>query len=544
MVLGKIIKEKKFGVYGEYRLVNDICFVYEKLYKVKLERLYQGCELSRKQLDYIVDCEGTLLSCADYKVITLTECTEYLNIIATGIWKYSQRTDVKRREIDEDRPVALWGMCDAALHFLKHNSNINPVCIIDNDCHKQGKMFEGILILSPQEAFNRYKNAYVLITSKRKINIRNQLINDLNRKEQIDFSYYSYYGPMNLSAAEMMQKTMYDKPKKVVCSEPFHFAYTEINGEMWTCCYAPGVSAGNLLYDEFTEVWKSVFATIIRLSMVNRTYSFCNSYTCPHLISEDNIDSIQIPEKDYSIAIPDYPTKLSISHDNSCNLYCESCRNEIMVQRGVDKQRSMYISEQLIQQGVLDNVKDIIMAGNGEVFVGAAYRAIFEKGAGCKIKHGSLNIFTNGQLFTEDNWNVITSYWPNREINLVVSIDAACKETYEEIRRNGNWERLVQNLEFASRLRKKGDIKRITFDYVVQKKNIEEMPVFIEKAFKMRCDYIMFSAIANWGTYSEKEYEDVRVSDNNGYVYKEYESILSNIKYSSKRINMGNLHVR
>ena len=60
-----------------------------------------------------------------------------------------------------------------------------------------------------------------------------------------------------------------------------------------------------------------------------------------------------------------------------------------------------------------------------------------------------LELLTNGMLFDRRQWNTFRNLH-YLKILLVISIDASSKETFEFIRRNGRWERMLANLEFAS----------------------------------------------------------------------------------------------
>ena len=113
----------------------------------------------------------------------------------------------------------------------------------------------------------------------------------------------------------------------------------------------------------------------------------------------------------------------------------------------------------------------------------------------------NLRFLTNGMLFNERKWNEIRKF-TDAKIMMTVSIDAATKESYESIRRGGNFDVLQKNMEYAAQLRKKGDLSYLRFNFVVQKMNYKEMPQFVKWGMDLGIDEVFFTKILNWGTYT------------------------------------------
>lgn len=65
-----------------------------------------------------------------------------------------------------------------------------------------------------------------------------------------------------------------------------------------------------------------------------------------------------------------------------------------------------------------------------------------------------------------------------------VSIDAATAETYERIRRGGRWETLMSNLRALreAKLQAGSEYPRLTFNFVMMRSNLEELPALIRLA--------------------------------------------------------------
>ena len=107
-------------------------------------------------------------------------------------------------------------------------------------------------------------------------------------------------------------------------------------------------------------------------------------------MSQNNIQKDDIDNVDYFCKAGATPKTISISHSNTCNLWCESCRNELYVEKGEDAERAIHISEIVVKE-MLPKAESIIIAGNGEVFASAAYKYILDFASEYKMTEKNLN---------------------------------------------------------------------------------------------------------------------------------------------------------
>jgi MoaA/NifB/PqqE/SkfB family radical SAM enzyme len=105
-------------------------------------------------------------------------------------------------------------------------------------------------------------------------------------------------------------------------------------------------------------------------------------------------------------------------------------------------------------------------------------RSMYERG--CDV-----SLVTNGLLLTGERISRILA--PDSKVReIAISIDAAHKESYEEIRGNGNFDRLVSNLEELKRQVEASPHKPwITWAFLLLKDNFEELPDAVELAAKL-----------------------------------------------------------
>lgn len=153
-----------------------------------------------------------------------------------------------------------------------------------------------------------------------------------------------------------------------------------------------------------------------------------------------------------------------------------------------------------------------------------------------------ISLITNGVLLTQSTWNKIENvHKAIKEIN--VSIDAATENTYKILRRGGNFKKLLKNMSFLSSLRRDGIINFLRISFVVQWLNYQEMKSFVKIGIKYNCDYIIFSKISNWGTYTKEEFSDIAIHNP---VHPEHSNFLEHLKdpiFKDDRVLMNDLEV-
>lgn len=319
-----------------------------------------------------------------------------------------------------------------------------------------------------------------------------------------------------------LKKMIYtDSIENFECDYPFKYMQIQLNTFVFPCCEGwTEKELGSILIKKLKSIWTSKTATLFRLSIINRTYIFCNPNTCPFLTKET-----KKTDKRYEKETPKIPEEINVSIDSSCNLKCKSCRkNQTNITGGPRYLMLKYLSNKILKSPYVVGSKEIIMASQGEVFFSKTYRRmLFNSNL---TKRDSITIHTNGTLLTKKNLDRLTSIYKN--INVLISVDAAKEETYKKIRIGGNFKALTKNLNNLSIAKKEGKINKVTLLYVVQKDNYKEMVEFIKKTKELGFDKINFSKIENWDTYTEKEFRKVSMFDINDNPKKELLKVLEN----------------
>jgi len=173
------------------------------------------------------------------------------------------------------------------------------------------------------------------------------------------------------------------------------------------------------------------------------------------------------------------------------------------------------------------------------VLLSPAYHALYTDPAVRHLKW--LRLLTNGTLFTPEKWKELRSH-TDAKIMMTVSIDAATKETYESIRRGGHFDQLEKNMEYAAELRKRGELSYLRFNFVVQRKNYQEMIPFVEWGERLGIDECFFTKILNWGTYTREEFKDISMMQEDGLTPKpELQAVLDDPVLQHKIVDLGTI---
>jgi MoaA/NifB/PqqE/SkfB family radical SAM enzyme len=327
--------------------------------------------------------------------------------------------------------------------------------------------------------------------------------------------------------------------KKYVCTTPFTYLELHKHG-VYSCCpsWLPN-KVGSL--ENINDIWGSKELTEVQESIIDGTYKFCSKTQCPYLaqlITEGVKHPVFTEKNRFNLnEFKNGPTNVNFAFDRSCNLSCPSCRNFAIMANGEEIE---FIDETIdkITDKFGPSIKMIYLSGTSDPFASKSFRKFltnFDKTKFPNVNH--IHLHTNGLLLNQKMWDNLSNI--HDIINtLEVSIDASTKETYEIVRRGGDWDILMKNLDFISTL--KLDKKNISF--VVQDTNYKEMEAFyimITKKFNKRIN-VFFNKITNWGTYTDGEFLIKQIWNEN---HPEFNLFLKELNKINKRYNCThNMH--
>jgi pyruvate-formate lyase-activating enzyme len=341
---------------------------------------------------------------------------------------------------------------------------------------------------------------------------------------------------------------------RLFCSKPFQWfevsGWYRPKGDVFLCCPTwLERPIGNIQSQTVEQIWNGKPAQEIRRSILDGTFEFCNRSRCPFLQTvsgpvqpvADVVDERlkDVIEKKVT-KLPYGPREINCTYDKSCNLSCPSCRTELIVETE-HKDEILAIQDKLKDQAFKD-VEMLYITGSGDPFGSPFFYRLLRTLRRADVPRlRRLHLHTNAQLWTPRAWAGISDDVRPLIRSAEISIDAARAETYAVNRRRGNFERLLENLEFVSVLRRDGPLADVTISMVVQENNFPEMPEFVRLGKRLRFDTVYFSRLVNWGTFSDAEYRKRAVHQPPHPRYAELVELLQAEIFNDPIVNLGNL---
>jgi MoaA/NifB/PqqE/SkfB family radical SAM enzyme len=332
---------------------------------------------------------------------------------------------------------------------------------------------------------------------------------------------------------------------KRFCLYPFNRAHLSVNGNVYVCCAAwLKKPLGNFFRDSFENIWNSETAIGIRKSILDESFRFCNKNICPRIIS-GLIEKEAIPERlkhvqeEKKLHLENGPEHLSLNYDYSCNLYCRSCRKQRRVMDHESSEKLIQFQDSLLKSELFKNARRLTVTGTGEPFASRVYMDLFNKIDQQVNPDLKITLRTNGNLLTPGNWGRIKN--AHFAIDAIsISMDAATEKTYKILRRGGDFKKLLTNLKFLEKLKKKKKLT-VELNFVVQKQNFKEMPGFLKLAKKYNCDRVVYTQLMDRGTYSLEEYGDLSVHKPGHPQFEELKKIINKPIFKDPMVSFNNL---
>ena len=343
------------------------------------------------------------------------------------------------------------------------------------------------------------------------------------------------------------------KNVQLFCSNPFEwFEVTQLNGRggVYVCCPSwLDIPIGNLQHQSVNDIWNSEKAQEIRRSILDGSFRYCNRCRCSFLQNESGpiqrIEDVSDEhlrtaiEKNLTI-LPHGPKKIICTYDKSCNLSCPSCRTEIIVESR-HREEILRIQDK-IQKEALRDADYLHIAGSGDPFGSPFFRKWLQTMKRQDMPSlERIHLQSNGMLWTPAMWGTIPKETRQLVRSAEISIDAASSETYSINRRGGDFEKLLENLEFINRLRKAGPLEWVKISMVVQENNFMEMPDFVRLGKRFDFDTVYFGQLVNWGTFSEAEFANRAIHLPGHPRHKEFLDVLKNEIFDEPPVDLGNL---
>lgn len=326
--------------------------------------------------------------------------------------------------------------------------------------------------------------------------------------------------------------------------------YFEIHpsGDISICCFSwlPKFF-GNVLTDTPEEILHNANRVQLINDMDSGKFTECNDH-CPFIntiLNGKSIPGYIVP----LVMLPQekirQPIVINFSYDQSCNLQCPSCRNELILYGLNDNTQLSRVHEKVkeLVKYLLDNGERLTLniTGSGDAFASPTYWNYIKE-----LEYNSnvtLKLLTNGILMTSNKWNDITHLWDN-VTHINISIDAATNDTYSVVRKNGSLDKVRKNLEALNDLVKNGsfkNLKQFQTNFTVQRSNYKEVIEFA----KWQLEYshlssVYFNLVVQWGHISDSAFQNsFELTESEK---KELSELLNDPIFNNPKVILGNLH--
>jgi MoaA/NifB/PqqE/SkfB family radical SAM enzyme len=341
-----------------------------------------------------------------------------------------------------------------------------------------------------------------------------------------------------------------DEFKDYICTLPFEYGELTNPGDISVCCYLPK-NIGNVQKQGFKGAWNSYTAKNLRKSMLDGSFAYCDKKRCrsmqyksANVIKKDQIEDVRLKKMvDNSLINLSSDLKiLSLGNDYSCNLECPSCRSDIRIMKKdeVDVQIKRFNA---LMAEVGPFLSLIHIAGDGDPFASQFYHHIITKTDWDKFPFLKIRFQTNGNALTSKKWNSLPSTVRTKVSEIGISIDGATSPTYNRLRLGGEFDALVENIKFLSKMPERSEHGiKLNLNMIVQNGNYKEMLPLISLGESWGVDTISFTYLSNWGTFEEKIYLDEAIHLPSHPDHHEFIELLKHSKFKEPHIDLGNLH--
>jgi len=316
-----------------------------------------------------------------------------------------------------------------------------------------------------------------------------------------------------------------------ICDTPFKQVEIHSDGRACPCCqsWIDSYSYGTIFLPgrSFEQVWNSESAKEFRRSVLSGEYKYCHLEMCSsgkHL-SETLARELGVQDDG---TVLKYPKHVRFSHDQTCNVQCVTCR-EKMLHNSPERTKLLNSIIETKFLPVMKDAEEVSMNGEGEFFASAHGRYLARYIAE-KYPNVKFSISTNGILCDEKHLRELGII--DRISKVQISIHAATENTYNQVVRGGNFDRVQKNIEWLVQEKNRGRIDKITIAFVVSSINFREMKAFLQQAID-RGIHASFWEVRPWSGSKISQSEEYAVHLPQHKDYNELAEILQDTIFDS-----------
>ena len=160
---------------------------------------------------------------------------------------------------------------------------------------------------------------------------------------------------------------------------------------------------------------------------------------------------------------------------NLCNLRCKMCYYSSDFNRKKDEMDLPFFRK--IAEDVFPKTRFLYLSCATEPTMNKHFADIVAATGEYKVPFTSF--CTNGQLLTKE---IVQACIDAKFSEIIFSVDGACAETYEHIRRGGKWSRLLEKMDMLADMRRQANSQypKTRVNFTCMEHNIRELPAMVQ----------------------------------------------------------------
>ena len=175
--------------------------------------------------------------------------------------------------------------------------------------------------------------------------------------------------------------------------------------------------------------------------------------------------------------IPDLPDTFYIEIVLQCNLRCQICPMQDISRTMADRKpvlMNLEFFREILKQ-ISDRPRTLLLTIFGEPLL---HPHLLDFIQAAKEKKHQVTLVTNGTLLDREMAKELIFFKTDK---ITFSIDGCKKETYERIRKGSDYDKVIENLKYLSRLNEQsGNPMTIDINYVVSSQTVNETEDFFK----------------------------------------------------------------
>lgn len=328
------------------------------------------------------------------------------------------------------------------------------------------------------------------------------------------------------------------------CSAPWSEITIDDNGYIFACSCNGYVKKPifNILEVNSKEEFKKLLQNnIMKDSILNGSYSLCNGIVCPNiqdniLLKKQTIFFKNSKEELDSIILKN----ILMQVDESCNLQCPTCRNNIIMHKNNQKTTKLKKILDKIEEYIFNNYKQNLyfrIVGNGELFSSNVMLPWFLNFDFEKYSNINFDLHTNATLISRYEDFLLKNVKRLRIIE--VSTDAGTPETYEIVRKNGKWENFIKGLDTVKKLKNTNNEISFNNSFVISSLNYKDIPYFLQLVKKYDSNPIFYKVL-RW-TMDEEKFNSLNIFSPKHQNHNDFLKLLEDINLKNYASSIFNI---